>query len=69
MVGTKETDARRHGEKIQSPWEISIAICALVSNYTVASSSRDASKKGGWSWPSYGFVKLNVGVRSRFAAR
>lgn len=49
-----------HKEKIQDAKQISMGIHALTANYVVAFSPKASMKRGGWTRPPVGFVKLNV---------
>ena len=49
-----------HKETTQNALQISMGILALTSNFVNASSPKATMKKGGWSCPPRGFVKLNV---------
>lgn len=49
-----------HGEKTQTAEQIAMSIQVLTANFTVAVLPKARVKKGGWSCPPHGFVKLNV---------
>lgn len=49
-----------HNETTQNAQQISMGIRALAANFVNASSPKASMKRGGWSNPPTGFVKLNV---------
>lgn len=49
-----------HNETTQNAQQISMGIRALTANFVNASSPKASMKRGGWSSPPTGFVKLNV---------
>ena len=49
-----------HNETTQNAQQISMGIRALAANFVNASSPKASIKRGGWSNPPTGFVKLNV---------
>jgi hypothetical protein len=49
-----------YNETTQNAQQISMGIRALTANFVNASSPKASMKRGGWSSPPTGFVKLNV---------
>ena len=49
-----------HNEATQNAQHISMGIRALTANFVNASSPKTSMKRGGWSSPPTGFVKLNI---------
>ena len=49
-----------HNEATQNAQQISMEIHALTANFVNSSSPKTSMKRGGWSSPLTGFVKLNA---------